>query len=628
MSEDESVIQETPLSETIDNAPQMKGQKPVALIIVILCIVLVIAVGAISALLQNGARVYGELEWKGKRLTVDQKLEGLILVKIQNNTSEKMNFGWVDQGSVILHTTKGTYIQKIKRTVPSRSSGNICLVYHGAKGVPQSITFESVGSGLGADYTIQMDLSVQGEGNNSIRSMNLFESAWAYVRWAFFWLIAGSDTQGIILRIFISVMAVAGLAYLFSLLMPRKAIRAKVVRKYIRKTEHYQNGMHTGTTKTYYVVFETENGKRKKVNVLFRSNYDMITSAGWGLLTMKGIIFRSFEYLPYAGRVVRPVITASDEESSSDETSSSSETPAVAKKKHIALIVMALLAVAVIGYLFVKPDTVQSIYNLITGKSGQAAVESTSTPLVSDTAQPKENAENTPLTMMKAEQPNPQKNSADADKEKTESGLAQQQFRVNRDKGLTLRKKADTKSGMVTKVENNDIVTAVDDNIVMAGNNHWRQVKTQSGETGWIISDFLVEISSGNGDGETEDPQPVHEYAQEGTGSYAGITFTVKKTDSSSGTLVIDSKASDIWKFAPWVGLSGTVTLVQSDKTKSNAEINLSNMLSEYGTMNFDKGKSFSFELFFDKASGADWKKVTFSIASFMKTHEVKINMK
>lgn len=112
----------------------------------------------------------------------------------------------------------------------------------------------------------------------------------------------------------------------------------------------------------------------------------------------------------------------------------------------------------------------------------------------------------------------------------------------------------------------------------------------------------------------------------EATTIYASITFTVKKKGNSKGVLIIESGTNETWKFAPWVGHSTTVTLVRSDGTKSYAEINTDNMFFKYKTGNFDKGKTFEFDLQFDDQSQESWSKVIISIASFLKTHDVEVS--
>lgn len=93
-------------------------------------------------------------------------------------------------------------------------------------------------------------------------------------------------------------IAASVLILIISLLLPRKMIRARVIKRYIERTTHYQNGMSTGTTTSYMVVFQLENGRKKKVDVRLRSQYEQMCYDGWGVLTMKGIIFVNFEYLP------------------------------------------------------------------------------------------------------------------------------------------------------------------------------------------------------------------------------------------------------------------------------------------------------------------------------------------
>ena len=163
-------------------------------------------------------------------------------------------------------------------------------------------------------------------------------------------------------------------------------------------------------------------------------------------------------------------------------------------------------------------------------------------------------------------------------------------YRVNNKSGLTIREKSNIKAKAVAKVKKDEIVYALDNKTVLSGSYNWLKVKTQQGDTGWIIADFLSPASS---DEPTEEASEIAllDKVLEGTASYADISFTVKQTGPATGILTVVSNASDVWKFAPWVGLSSTVTLVRSDRSKSYAEINLSNMFSEYQTMNFDKGK-------------------------------------
>ena len=614
----ETMIQETPLGKTMNNAPGMKGKKPVALIIVLLCLILIIAAGAVSSSMHHTARIYGEQEWYNIRMTVDQELEGAILVKIVNNSSEKMNFGWVDSATAILRTNKGSYVQKLKRTIPSRTTGNVLSVFPKAEGVPEYISFESVGAGLGANSSVQIDISVHGEGDTSIRPMNLFETTWAYIRWAYYWMISVSDTQGTFLRIFVALISITVLVHLFSLLAPRKSIRAKLVKKYIEETTHYQNGACTGTTYTYYAVFLTEKGRNKKVDVRSRKNYDKFHSAGWGLLTMKGVLFVSFEYLPSAGRV---------ESTQQEESSEISIRDDVPIKTHRILPwilgTLSLILIAAIVYLYLNPGSMQSITSWV----NQAFVQK-----ASDTREmPRSNIKVNDQTATEIASSLSQKEDDSAghnDMIAQPVEYSEQSFRVNRDNGLTLRAKADMKSKTITRVKNNDIVIAIDDDIVVNGNNHWRQVKTQSGDTGWIICDFLDPVVSNASSREQESTVSAQDIIQEGFASYAGMKFTIKRTGASTGILIIDSNTSGTWKFAPWVGHSSTVTLVRTDKSKAHAEISTSNMFYEYQTMNFDKGKTFTFDLSFDDQSTEKWKSVTISIASFLKTHNVEIKLK
>ena len=293
-------IQETNLERKLNNAPQMNGRKPIALIIVLCCVAFILTAGAVSTCMHKRAHLYGELEWDDVRMTVDQPLEGLIRIKVFNDSGSDLNFGWVDQSTVILNTTEGTDTFKVRQEIGDRSTGNVCVVFPNASGIPQSITFDSVGMGLGADSSIQMNLSLSGEGEKSLRAMNIFEKIWGYVRWAFYWIISFSfsDFHGMVNRAIAIIITAGVLVLVISLLLPRKMTRARVLKRYVETTTHYQNGMPAGTTTSYMVIFQLEDGKRRKVNVRSRYHYDQLCYDGWGLLTMKGAIFVKFEYLP------------------------------------------------------------------------------------------------------------------------------------------------------------------------------------------------------------------------------------------------------------------------------------------------------------------------------------------
>lgn len=176
MSEEKNTyIEETLPNGNIDDLPMMKSKKPVAIILVLICISLAIAAGAVSTRIRHSAEMYGEVDWNDILLTVDQPVEGGILVKVNNRSVSNMNFGWVDNATIILETSEGTYIQKIKRTIGNFSTGYILLAFPQASGVPQSLTFDSVGRGLGADSSFGMDLIIHGDGEKSIKPMNVFE---------------------------------------------------------------------------------------------------------------------------------------------------------------------------------------------------------------------------------------------------------------------------------------------------------------------------------------------------------------------------------------------------------------------------------------------------------------------
>ena len=148
--------------------PAPVKRKKTGLIIAILCVLLVVAAGIVSTQMHNAARLYGELEWENVRLTVDQKVANSFYVKIANKSSTKMNFGWVDPSTAILQTTKGTYSQKVRKEVPSRTDSFLYLFFPNARGVPQSLSFEAVGKNLGATSSVKMDFSLSGEGENAI----------------------------------------------------------------------------------------------------------------------------------------------------------------------------------------------------------------------------------------------------------------------------------------------------------------------------------------------------------------------------------------------------------------------------------------------------------------------------
>ncbi|MBR4457663.1 MAG: hypothetical protein IKS31_01760 [Clostridia bacterium] len=286
----------------LNNPPPMKARKPIALIIVLLIIALFIAAGAVSTSMHSGARLTGSIVCDSVRLSVSQPLHGGILVKVENHSAADMNIGWAGQGTVLLETDGGTFTARTRRTVPDHSAASVFLVYPDAAGVPQRLIFQNIGLGLGADNSAEIALSVSGIGERSLRPMNVFETAWAYIRWAYCWMISASDLQGIILRVFIAAAAGSVLVVLCSLLMPRKYIRAKVTRRYIKVVTRTDNGM-TYTTYYYMVVFILEDGRKKTVDVRTKARFEEMDMVGWGLLTMKGTIFVDFEYLPAVNTV-------------------------------------------------------------------------------------------------------------------------------------------------------------------------------------------------------------------------------------------------------------------------------------------------------------------------------------
>ena len=102
------------------------------------------------------------------------------------------------------------------------------------------------------------------------------------------------NTAETVFRIIIAVIAVVVLVLLSSLMKPRQSVRARPVKRYT--VRHYQNSLQTGTT--YYVVMQLENGKKRKINVRTRRWFEELDRGDWGLLTMKGVVFVRFEYIP------------------------------------------------------------------------------------------------------------------------------------------------------------------------------------------------------------------------------------------------------------------------------------------------------------------------------------------
>lgn len=248
--------------------PAPVKRKKTGLIIAILCILLVVAAGIVSTQMHDAARLYGELEWENVRLTVDQKVANSFYVKIANKSSTKMNFGWVDPSTAILQTTKGTYSQKVRKEVPSRTDSFLYLFFPNARGVPQSLSFEAVGKNLGATSSVKMDFSLSGEGENAILPMNPFEMVWAFICWIFYWFISISSFQEIVIRMLVCIVIIVPLKVIIDHAISRKARRARLETRNVQRfsPEPANNSCEEEPAEdlVYFTIFDQEDEVNEK----------------------------------------------------------------------------------------------------------------------------------------------------------------------------------------------------------------------------------------------------------------------------------------------------------------------------------------------------------------------------
>lgn len=268
------------------------------------------------------------------------------------------------------------------------------------------------------------------------------------------------------------------------------------------------------------------------------------------------------------------------------------------RKKHrvlkTILLILVLLIIGVFVYDHFYPGFIQSIPTVI-----NQTVEKVSGLLKADnqaqTTSGQETADEKPLITDAPQQPDKQAPVADNakqtdkqepvsdDRQQTEEQSNAKAYVVTRTDGLVLHTEANARSNAVTRLKKGETVYTVDENIVQAGNKEWRKVKTQKNITGWAIVDFMKETDSDNTTGKAE-AAPQKNQSAEGSTTYSDMTFMVKKTGSSKGTLTIQSNTSETWKLAPWVGHSSTVTLTRVDGSTAYAEISTSNMFFKYHT--------------------------------------------
>lgn len=108
------------------------------------------------------------------------------------------------------------------------------------------------------------------------------------------------DLQKVMCLLFLTFIVVY-IAYSLVKLMititaPKSTQKARIEKKYMNVTTHYQNGMQTGRTETPYVVFRMEDGSSRKFRVSKR-DYNRFIAGESGVLFYKGYHFSDFHVL-------------------------------------------------------------------------------------------------------------------------------------------------------------------------------------------------------------------------------------------------------------------------------------------------------------------------------------------
>ena len=128
---------------------------------------------------------------------------------------------------------------------------------------------------------------------------HLFSNAWRqkmltmYQGW--------SPLQQTMTKIFLAVLVVLIVRRLYiiaaTVFSARRTTKAVVARKYLLLTTQYRNNMVTGHWWSRYIVFQMENGKKRRFRVL-ADRYNRISAGDTGILEYKGYLIKSFTPVP------------------------------------------------------------------------------------------------------------------------------------------------------------------------------------------------------------------------------------------------------------------------------------------------------------------------------------------